>query len=181
MAPFGIFLLVFGKPSVTSFEIGLLLALCGEAIRLWGVGYAGRATRKEVLEAGSLVTAGPFAYVRHPLYLGNALSGLGGTIMAAGKLGASAAALFFLVFILFYGTIYGILMPLEEEFLEDRFGEAYVMYKKRTPRIIPAIFRGIPGSIPPTGSFSWSRAFASELHTLIPFFALIVLMALKIQ
>ena len=153
------------------------MALCGESLRIWGVGYAGEATRKEILEAGQLVTAGPFAFVRHPLYLGNVLTGFGGTVIAVGRLGSFAAALFFLVFVLFYGTVYGILIPLEESFLEKRFGEIYLSYKQATSRIIPGI-RSYPK---PAGAFSWSRAFVSELHTLIPFGVILVVMAMKIR
>ena len=177
MAPFGILILVVGKPSAASFGIGLFVALIGEAVRLWGVGYAGGATRKGVLDAPRLVTAGPYARARHPLYLGNSLMGLGGTIMAAGNASVFLAGILFLTFLLFYGTVYGILIPAEEEFLEKQFGEEYARYKKETRRIIP---RMKPYG-DRRGEFSWSRAFGSEVHTLVPFLVLVILMAIKIR
>lgn len=177
MAPFGVLLLVYGEPSWISFGIGLGIALLGEVIRVWGVGYAGGATRKAVLEAPRLVTAGPYAYVRHPLYLGNMLMGLGGVMMAIGKAGWLFMGLFVLLYLIFYGTMYGILMPLEEDFLHRRFGEAYSRYQQQTPRLIPKLK---PYGFP-EGTYRWAAALRSEVHTFIPFCILTVIMGLKIR
>jgi protein-S-isoprenylcysteine O-methyltransferase Ste14 len=176
MAPFGLFLLIFGRPSFESFFIGLGLCAAGEFIRIWGVGYAGISTRKSYLEAESLITAGPFRYVRHPLYLGNSLIGLGGTVMAAGRYSGGTAWIFFLVWLVFYVLVYGTLIPLEESFLETRFGEIYQIYRKKIPLILPTFTAYSESS----GKYEWEKAWRSEIHTLIPLLIVILLMFLKI-
>src|SRR5579872_4909406 len=64
-------LAVFGKPNTDSILAGLPTAFAGEAIRCWAVGYSGTTTRADQVTAPQLVTAGPYAYVRNPLYIGN--------------------------------------------------------------------------------------------------------------
>ena len=54
-------------------EWWLLLLLPGIALRIWARCFIGSHTRSESLEAPNLVRQGPYAYVRHPLYLSNIL------------------------------------------------------------------------------------------------------------
>lgn len=177
MAPFGFFLLLAGRPTVFSYVAGTLLVFFGEAIRFWGVGYAGKTTRKEKLEAPFLVTAGPYRFVRHPLYLGNAMTGLGGTTMAVGSWSWPAALIFFTLFTLFYGVVYGAIIPLEERFLAREFGARYEAYRAAVPQLFPLR----PPFPEPEGTWSFPTACASEAHTLIPLFVLLLLMGLKIR
>src|SRR5688500_1805537 len=63
----------------------LTIALAGLCVRIVVVGYApngtsGRNTREQVAE--TLNTSGPYAIVRHPLYLGNYLMWLGVALFA---------------------------------------------------------------------------------------------------
>src|SRR5271154_1262574 len=64
-------LVIFGKPSVSSIFAGLGPALAGESFRCLAVGYSGTTTRADHVTAPALVTAGPYAYMRNPLYVGN--------------------------------------------------------------------------------------------------------------
>lgn len=176
MAPYGILLLIFGKPGAASFAAGVVVALIGEAIRCWGVGYAGKPTRKSTLDAPALVTAGPYAYVRHPLYVGNSLMGIGGLIMASGNASPLLILLFAAAFILFYGTVYGALIPLEEDFLRGQFGDEYRRYEQSVGRIFP---RSGPYAAA-AGTFRWETA-TTELHTFLPFLAVVVIMGFKIR
>src|ERR1700693_1881606 len=79
-------LVAFGRPSAGSIALGLPLALAGEALRCWAVGYSGVTTRSGTVTAPALVTAGPYAHVRNPLYAGNFLTALGFSIAFTGGL-----------------------------------------------------------------------------------------------
>ena len=57
------------SPTPHSLAIGSLIAIAGEMIRLWAAGH---------LEKGREVTSsGPYAFTRHPLYLGSTVMGAG--------------------------------------------------------------------------------------------------------
>lgn len=70
-----------------SMVVGTMLLLCGVALIVWGRLTLGReyfvsTSQRAVLFAGQLlITTGPFAIVRHPMYLGILLVGLGGTLL----------------------------------------------------------------------------------------------------
>lgn len=105
--------------------IGVLLVVL--AIEKTGIGeFVGV---QQLLGRGSapLATSGPYAWVRHPLYLGTMLVLWFNPSMtvnwAAFSLGAS---LYFVV-----GAIY------EERSMETYFGKEYIAYKAKTPMFIP--------------------------------------------
>lgn len=80
---------VIAHTSEESMLQGYLVVLAGMAIRIWANGYVGdkkvNRTQKDKGQApiGKLVTAGPYAFVRHPLYLGTLLIAFGLSITAA--------------------------------------------------------------------------------------------------
>src|SRR5579864_5873220 len=80
----------FGRPTKFSAAAGLPIALAGEALRCWAVGYSGVTTRGDVVTAPELVTAGPYAYVRNPLYVGNFLTAAGFATAFTGSNSAAA-------------------------------------------------------------------------------------------
>src|SRR5882724_3454501 len=51
-------------------SVAIVIAVAGLALRIWGSGCAGRHTRTARIEAPQLVTDGPFAYMRNPIYAG---------------------------------------------------------------------------------------------------------------
>ena len=66
--------LVLARPVWWSWWAGLALALPGEALRLWAAGH---------IEKGREITrSGPYRFVRHPLYLGSTLLGVGFALAA---------------------------------------------------------------------------------------------------
>jgi protein-S-isoprenylcysteine O-methyltransferase Ste14 len=81
-----------------------------------------------------LVTTGPYAYVRHPMYVANMLIGIG-----IGLFAESAAVLVVIPAVLC--LIYRLIIPLEEEQLVARFGPAYERYRAQAPRWIPTDLR----------------------------------------
>src|SRR6185503_6872573 len=55
----------FGQPDRAEWHAGLALAALGEALRIWAAGY--------LVKTKQLITGGPYAHVRNPLYLGRLL------------------------------------------------------------------------------------------------------------
>ena len=114
---------------------GGLVAVLGILLGFWSVSTQltrGRGTPLPVMPTHELLTDGPFRYCRNPMTLGAILAYLGiavgvGTIAGAALVLALAAAL----------LVY--LKRLEEGELAERFGEAYLAYKRLVPFIIPRL------------------------------------------
>jgi protein-S-isoprenylcysteine O-methyltransferase Ste14 len=168
-------LAVLGKPSAFSIAAGLPLAFAGEAIRAWAVGYSGVTTRSDALEAPALVTAGPYAYVRNPLYVGNFVTAAGFAIAFTGAnkplvrlaiVGSSLAVML---------GVYSVIVPHEEEFLRTTFGSAFEEYAAGVPRIFPALEPAARQS----GSYDPSVIGKAESRTFITFGAMLATLALK--
>jgi len=66
---FALAYVAFSRPSAQTFWYGALLVVVGESIRVWACGHL---VRNE-----ELTRDGPYSIVRHPLYLGSLLIGLG--------------------------------------------------------------------------------------------------------
>ncbi len=77
----------------------------------------------------TLVTSGPYRWVRHPFYDSVALLVLGNSLIAANWFLFATGGLLFLLFIVRTRT--------EEEKLLARFGDAYRAYRDRTGRFLP--------------------------------------------
>jgi protein-S-isoprenylcysteine O-methyltransferase Ste14 len=158
--PLVILMLIFARPSVSSFLWGVPVAISGELLRLWGVSIAGSETRVTGgVGASQLITSGPFAYVRNPLYVGNMLLYIGFGIMSNALFPwlPAAALLFFLV-------QYSAIVSAEEEFLAGEFGDRYERYRAAVPRFVPSFRKYDSGDRQP--SLSWGRGFSSEKRTL---------------
>lgn len=78
---------------------------------------------------GKLVTSGPFAYSRNPMYLGFTLLLLGSALLANGVAALLVVIFFFVVSNLWY-------IPFEEKAAEQTFGDDYKDYKMRVRRWI---------------------------------------------
>ena len=140
-------------------ELGCFaVSALGVAVRLLTVGSAprgtsGRNTRSQ--KAAVLNTTGPYSVVRHPLYLGNYLIGLGMSLFTRTwylPVIVSLAAL------LYYERI----AAREEQFLESRFGEDFRQWAARVPATVPRL----AGWRPPAVPFSWSRAIDREFYAI---------------
>ena len=66
-------IIYFAQPDNHNVFLGFAVLLVGELIRMWSVSYAGGETRTTKVGAPSLCTAGPYGYVRNPIYVGNML------------------------------------------------------------------------------------------------------------
>ncbi len=81
--------------------------------------------------AGTLLTEGIYARVRHPRYLQMSL-GLMAFVLFANYLAA------WILFVLFVAALFP-LTWIEERELRERFGREYEAYRARTPRFIPKL------------------------------------------
>ncbi len=147
--------------------IAAALMLVGEAWRLWGVATAGTVTRRRSRNVQKLVSHGPFAWSRNPLYNGNFLIWMG-IITLSGVLW------FLPVAAVIFAVEYFYIVRYEEGVLESIFGEEYLAYKSRTARWIPRVPAG--GS---DGEFFWKEAWRSEVSTFLQYIVIIGLFVLK--
>jgi len=117
-----------------AFWTGTALAVAGLAFSVWARRVLGRNWSAIVtLKQGhELVTRGPYALVRHPIYTGLLLAFVGSAIARGHRSGLLAAALFFLAALRKY--------RLEERWMRERFGEAYEAYRSRVKAIVPFLF-----------------------------------------
>jgi len=127
----GAVVFLFAHPQALLFWPGVSCILGGELLRLWASGYI-KTYRGPMEEVEELVTSGPYAYLRNPLYLANGIIGCG-VVLLSGILWA--LPLFLGSFVLLYGSI----IRAEEAFLEEKFGAAYREYAASVPRFVPRL------------------------------------------
>jgi protein-S-isoprenylcysteine O-methyltransferase Ste14 len=157
--PFLILMGWFAHPTVTTMLAGFCAVGLGEFLRAWGVFYAGSETRTTGdVGASRLVTSGPFARTRNPLYMGNIILYTGIGIMANALVPwLPAAALVWFVY------QYTLIVKEEESFLAEKFGREYEEYSRAVPRFG---FRVTPYSSPQPVKINWKAGWSSEARTL---------------
>mgnify|MGYP003307717410 FL=1 len=135
--PIALSIIYFAQSNNYYVLFGAATLLLGEGIRMWSVSYAGGETRTTNVGAPSLCTAGPYGFVRNPIYVGNMLMYLGIVIIA----GSPNLALMIITTMTFFLIQYSLIISLEEEKLLELFGEEYNIYRKNVRSIIPRIYR----------------------------------------
>jgi protein-S-isoprenylcysteine O-methyltransferase Ste14 len=102
------------RPTPASIVLGIAIALPGELLRVWASGH---------IDKGREITrSGPYRFVRHPLYLGSAILGVG--FVAAARSGIVAALVLAYLAITLVAA-----MRTEEATLDARFQGAYSDYR----------------------------------------------------
>lgn len=178
LVPVAIVLLVFGRPSLLSAQIGIAVAVLGELLRIWAVGYSGETTRADIVTAPALVTAGPYGVIRNPLYVANAIIALGFWYAFAGGISVAEAAMTFVVVVALVAGVYAIIIPLEEAYLAGHFGAAYLRYVGSVPRILPTGSSLAPADR--AGSWKPGVIIRAEIVTLIFFVLMLTVVYLKL-
>lgn len=170
-----VLLAAFGKPSALSVTVGLPIAIAGELLRCWAVGYSGVTTREDHVTAPELVTAGPYAHVRNPLYVGNFITAAGFAIAFTGGTSFGKSAALIAASLGTMAAVYATIIPHEEQYLRSEFGEPYERYCDSVPQIVP--------SMEPAGDAkgTWKPEVIAkaETNTFLTFGAMLAVLALK--
>ena len=111
---------------------GLGLMVLGTAYNIWGRLHLGRNWADQVRIYGNqtLVTRGPYRFVRHPLYASLLWMFYGASVVYLNPLAALEITLVFL-------PAMGYRAGLEERALMETFGDDYRLYRMRTGRFLP--------------------------------------------
>jgi len=147
----GLVVLWLARPSADSILIGALIGGCGEALRIWAAGH--------LEKSREVTTSGPYRFVRHPLYVGSSLMGLG-VAFAAGSLIVA-----FLVGVYLAATLTAAIKT-EEAHLTEKFGASYPDYRD--------------GKVGAERRFSLARAIRNrEYRALVGFVVVLSVLSLK--
>jgi protein-S-isoprenylcysteine O-methyltransferase Ste14 len=125
--------------------IALFLILAGASIRFWARGH---------FVKGCLFTTGPYAMVRHPLYLGSFLIVLGVLFQLKERL------FNWVIVLTAFAIFYSAAIIYEEKSLKRRFGKEWELYCAKVPAIFPSL-RNWP-SEKCTLKWNWSTYLATR-------------------
>ena len=114
---------------------GLTLLAAGVALRAWSIATLGRffQYRIQIQAEHTVVTAGPYRWVRHPSYTGVALA-VTGFALASGDVLSLVAA------VILTGIGLTVRIRAEERRLNDALGADYERFAARRKRLIPGIW-----------------------------------------
>ena len=116
--------ILLAQPSPELLALGGALSLAGLALRAAAAG--------SIQKDRSLAAGGPYAHVRHPLYVGTFFTGLG-LALAGGRWFLPPA------FLGLFLWVYGRSIRQENGKLEWLFGESYRHYRREVPAFIPRL------------------------------------------
>jgi len=116
---------------------GALLALTGALLAAWAKARLGRLFSPQlgVQQDHELVTDGPYAVVRHPIYLG-IIDFIVGSALYFNDLGLLVVGVLFVLY-------FAAQIRVEERQFARHFGEAWQAYAKRTPALLPFRWRRV--------------------------------------
>ena len=114
-------------------QLGAALTFAGIAFAIWArMTIAGNWSSDVTLKRDhELIVAGPYRWVRHPIYTGILLALLG-TALAVGEWRGLLA-------VVFAGAAYWRKLGIEEAVMRRQFGEAYARYAERVPALVPFV------------------------------------------
>lgn len=146
-------ILGFAEPTPRALAIGAALVVLGEGLRVWATGH--------LLKNDALAVTGPYAYLRHPLYMGTLLIVCGFAYMGKSVI----TLIFFGVFILLY---FGYYMPyknrIESARLEALYGDTFRRYAVAVPSLIPRLHAYRPLAADRSDSRDWQPGRFSGNH-----------------
>jgi protein-S-isoprenylcysteine O-methyltransferase Ste14 len=138
----GMMWLFTGWLSFGQFALPDAIRIAGFVIGAWSMWWFYRIHRMlgdnwspvlEIRRKHTLITGGPYRYVRHPMYSDMMLWLVSFALITANWFYALTIATGLAVML-------AVRIPDEERLMLDRFGEQYRAYMKRTKRLIPGVF-----------------------------------------
>jgi len=125
--------LLFFSPSSLLAWIGAGLTALGIAVAIWARLHLGRnwSASPAMKEGHELVTTGPYAFVRHPIYSGIILATLGTGL---------TGSVFGIVLFVIVTTMFLFRVGTEERYMMELFPGTYPAYRARTKRLVPLIW-----------------------------------------
>jgi protein-S-isoprenylcysteine O-methyltransferase Ste14 len=168
--PLGIVAVVFapGASDLRLVYTGALCIIAGEALRLWAVRHIGVVSRTRTTRLGPLVTSGPYAHTRNPLYVGNWL------LWTGFALGSSLRWMVPISWAVF-AVQHAVVVQWEEQLLARRYPASYRRYARVVSRWWPSLSRVRTPAVPYRYPYPWSDVMFSERGTLAAI-ALVVMM-----
>jgi protein-S-isoprenylcysteine O-methyltransferase Ste14 len=120
-------------PGIATQWLGVGLCLAGFGFAIWARMHLGRnwGMPMSLRQGHELVTSGPYAYVRHPIYTGILLAMLGSAV---------ARSLVWLLLFLLAFAYFLFSARTEEKMMLAQFPNAYPAYRRRTRMLIPFVF-----------------------------------------
>jgi protein-S-isoprenylcysteine O-methyltransferase Ste14 len=119
---------------IAPFWIGAAVTVASLLFAVWARHYLGKNWSSEVTikQGHELITSGPYALVRHPIYTG-ILGGFLGTAIALSQVRGLIG--FVLIFLVLWAKF-----RREEEWMRSQFGETYATYAQHTTALVPYLF-----------------------------------------
>jgi protein-S-isoprenylcysteine O-methyltransferase Ste14 len=116
------------------FWMGAAVTVGGLLFAVWARRYLGRnwSSSVTIKQGHELITTGPYALVRHPIYTG-ILTGFLGTAIALSQVRGFIG--FVLIFLVLWPKL-----RMEEKWMRSQFGETYATYAHRTAALVPYLF-----------------------------------------
>src|ERR1700722_18382590 len=113
--------------------VGMFLFALGLGFAIWARVHIGRnwGTPMSQKEEPELVTTGPYCLVRHPIYSGILLAGVGTAV---------ALSWLWLIAMVLAGIYFTYSATVEERYLTEQFPDAYPAYKHSTKMLVPFVF-----------------------------------------
>jgi protein-S-isoprenylcysteine O-methyltransferase Ste14 len=113
--------------------LGLALFALGLACAVWARVHIGRnwGTPMTQKDEPNLVTSGPYHFVRHPIYSGILVAGVGTGVGLSWR---------WLIPVVLAGVYFLYSATVEERYLAEQFPDAYPAYKRSTRMLLPFVF-----------------------------------------
>jgi len=167
----GILFLLLAKPRLRwLFALGLLISLLGEGLRLWAAG--------TIQKNRQLARSGPYALVRHPLYLGSFLVVVGFCLGALNPYHPLRTFLLWLLALGGFALVYRRKIVDEEATLAQLFSEDFQCYRQTVPAFWPRLHTLLDAKM---GEFDFKLALRNrELRTLWGLLAAACLLWMKL-